>query len=773
VRVWTWLGRHDPGYGALRRAARTAIVMPALFAFGVVVLRNGDVATFSAFGTFSMLLFVDFNGTIRERVKSQLGLAVTGAVLVCLGTLASHPLWLAVAAMAAVAFLVLFVGSVSSVLASASTSLLLAFVLPVTLPGSAGSILPRLAGWGIASVVGLVAITVLWPAPRRDALRAGAIRACRALAERLRADVAVMQDASDSAAIADFERSVAVAAEAVAALHSSFLGTIYRPTNLSTSARTVVRLVDEINWLQTVVSQSVHHQVSPSEATARAHRAACRVKLAAASVLETGSELLERSGGSPKDLDEALARLTSARQAVEDGASTELPVRPAGSAKRPGAEEMVEQLVTALDPGFRAQELSYAVAQVAGNIALTAEAERRTWWQLLLGRQPGNLVGTFTAAIQRAGAQAERHSVWLHNSIRGAAALGIAVLVADVTGVEHSFWVVLGTLSVLRSNALNTGQNALRGVIGTAVGVVVGAGLLFLIGTNSTVLWILLPIAILVAGVAPTAISFAAGQAGFTVTLVLLFNIVAATGWRVGLYRIEDIALGCAVSLLVGLLFWPRGASAALRQALAEAYTDSADYLEATVAFGLGRCEKSPVAPPQPTTQALKAAAASRRLDDTFRTYLAERGGKRLPLSAVTASVTGVAGVRLVGDAILDLWMNHSVAADGDRAAARRELGSSTKLLSDWYRDLARQLVGQHPLPEPLRGDSIAAGQLVDAVRRDLSDESGRATSTAVRMIWTGDYLDAVRRLQPQIVGPVNLLGDDVASRRRVGRARP
>ena len=39
--------------------------------------------------------------------------------------------------------------------------------------------------------------------------------------------------------------------------------------------------------------------------------------------------------------------------------------------------------------------------------------------------------------------------------MRGAIALGLAVLVADLTGVQHSFWVVLGTLTVLRSNALS------------------------------------------------------------------------------------------------------------------------------------------------------------------------------------------------------------------------------------------------------------------------------------------------------------------------------
>jgi uncharacterized membrane protein YccC len=765
VRIWAWLGRHDPGYGAFRRAARTAIVMPVLFAVGTLVLRSGDAATFAAFGSFSMLLFVDFNGTLLQRVQSQIGLAVSGAILLCLGTLASHPVWVAAVAMTVVAFAILFVGSVSSVLASSSTALLLAFILPVTLPGSIEAIPARLAGWGLAAVVSILAITVLWPAPIRDPLRMGVIRASRALASRLRADVAVMVSDRDADMARDYDRAVVEADDAIAALHAGFLGTIYRPTNLSTSARTIVRLVDELNWLQTVVSQSAGGEAPPSAASRDASRAACAVKTAAAEVLERGAELLEHAGADAAGLDAALARLTESRRAVEDGASSERTIRRGESA---------DELVTALDPLFRAQELSYAVAQVAGNIALTAAAERRTWWERLLGRQPGNLVSTLHAALQRAGAQAERHSVWLHNSIRGAAALGIAVLLADLTGVEHSFWVVLGTLSVLRSNALATGQNALRGVLGTVVGVLIGAGLLFVIGTNGIVLWLLLPVAILVAGIAPTAISFAAGQAGFTVTLVLLFNIIAPIGWSVGLYRIEDIALGCGVSLVVGLLFWPRGASAALRQALAEAYADSADYLEASVAFGLGRCERSALSAPvpRPTAQGLRAAAASRRLDDTFRTYLAERGSKRLPLARVTASVTGVAGVRLTGDAILDLWKDHDLPADGDRSAAREELGNTSRLLGNWYRDLARQLVTQHPLPEPLADDSVADGQLVAAVRRDLSDKAGKATATAIRMVWTGEYLDSVRRLQPEIVGPVNLLGDDVSSRQRVGRSR-
>ena len=47
-------------------------------------------------------------------------------------------------------------------------------------------------------------------------------------------------------------------------------------------------------------------------------------------------------------------------------------------------------------------------------------------------------------------------------------------------------------------------------------------------------------------------ISFAAGQAAFTVVVIVLFNIIAPAGWRIGVLRVEDVALGCAASLVAG-----------------------------------------------------------------------------------------------------------------------------------------------------------------------------------------------------------------------------
>ena len=753
-----WLRAHDPDYGAVRRAARTALIMPAVFALGAKAIGNPVLATFAAFGSFAMLLLVDFTGSIKDRLFAQAALGVACAVLICFGTLASHTAWLAAAAMALVAFAVLFAGVVSSVLASATTTLLLAFILPVSLPGPASSIPDRVAGWGLAAAASLLAISLLWPAPARNPVRTAVIAACRAMADRLRAEVAYVMSSGAANAEEAHRAAVARSDDAMHRVQRVFLATPYRPTGLATDARAVIRLVDELRWLSSLVLRSapVHH---PPRRTPQV----CAVKVAAADVLEGAAELLQTPRRAGHGLSAALAEMRSALADLEQATLTLLPARTAASHD---GKEHAQEVVSSLDPSFRAQELSFVVAQIATNTEFAAAAARRSWRDRLLGRQPEGFDGPFTSARARAAAHLERTSLWLHNSLRGAVALGLAVLVADLSSVQHGFWVAFGTLSVLRSNALSTGQSVLRALAGTAAGFLVGGALVYLIGTNTAVLWVLLPFAILLAGLAPATVSFAAGQAAFTLTLLILFNIIAPAGWRIGLVRAEDVALGGVVSLAVGLLFWPRGAVAALGRALAAAYVDSAHYLADAVAYGVGRCDPTGPQAAAPREQAERAAAAARRLDDTFRGYLSERGAKPAPLAEVTGLVTGVVGVRLTADAVLDLW-DRDGAPQGDRSAARRQLMIAAANLTGWYDHFAAGLTGSKEIPEPLAPDQVTDGQLVTAVGHDLQDSDGQATLTGVRVIWTGDHLDAARRLQAALVEPARTAVSEPGGRLR------
>ena len=142
--------------------------MPAMFAVGVEVIGNPAVATFAAFGSFAMLLLVDF---ARADARSAAGA----------GGARGHRRRVRLRRHAGLAFGVaccgrdgaggvrgVFAGVVSSVLAGATTSLLLAFILPVSLPG------PRLLDPGSAGRLGsgggggALAVALLWPAPARD-----------------------------------------------------------------------------------------------------------------------------------------------------------------------------------------------------------------------------------------------------------------------------------------------------------------------------------------------------------------------------------------------------------------------------------------------------------------------------------------------------------------------------------------------------------------------------------------------------------------------------
>src|SRR6185312_233897 len=100
---------------------------------------------------------------------------------------------------------------------------------------------------------------------------------------------------------------------------------------------------------------------------------------------------------------------------------------------------------------------------------------------------------------------------------------------------------------------------------------------------------------------------------------------------------------------------------------------------------------------------------------DAFRGYLGERGAKPVALAEVTSLVTGVAGLRLAGDAVLELWRGDG-AQGGDRQAARRELTAGTERMTGWYADFALSLADQGRVPDPLPADDRADGRLVDAV---------------------------------------------------------
>jgi hypothetical protein len=346
--------------------------------------------------------------------------------------------------------------------------------------------------------------------------------------------------------------------------------------------------------------------------------------------------------------------------------------------------------------------------------------------------------------------------VWFRNAVRAGAGLALAVAVVEITDVEHGFWVVLGTLSVLRSNALGTGATALRAVGGTAVGFVVGSAVMIGVAGHTVLLWVLLPLAVLVSGVAPSMISFAAGQAAFTLVVIILFNIIQPTGWKVGLTRIEDVAIGCGVSIVVGILFWPRGAMAALGRALSDAFVMSSGYLGDAVVRLTTPNGRVDMAPGQRASH-----TAYLRLDDAFRQFLAERGAKLVPVEVVANLFTGSNRIRLAAftlSALPVLPPEQGLSELESVAVAGAVLRDSYASSHRWYEEFGEVLRGQRgALDPPPEHDETLHGVLRNAFDDARVGRRGDQLRTMLQMLWADELLETQRQVQADLAGSVEL----------------
>jgi uncharacterized membrane protein YccC len=724
--------------------------MPLAFGLAHLLFSNPQVGLFAAFGSFALLLLVEFQGRPRSRLASYVLVFVIGTVLISLGTVASTHKIAAVAAMAVIGFAVLFAGIASPTVATASTAVLLLFVLPVAVAAPNSAVGPRLVGWVGAGILCIPACMLIWPPPWHDDLRRRLSTAASAVSQLAEARASGRADA---------EAQAKVQTE-LALLRQQFRGTPYPPTGAAASAVGLAKLVGRIEWV------AGNEMLTAPDTASAAWPAVCAVIRAVAETLRLSASLICDGAGHPVDDPTVIHAVRESIQQLDQLVATEISTAVSALIDPQTIGDKADDLSVTpsrgddddhgtaplLDPTFHARALGIAAEMVA-DAALEAAGARPSADRRLGPDEPN--VGR--PILSRLLSHLSFRSVWFRNAVRGAAGLAIAVAVVEITDVEHGFWVVLGTLSVLRTNALGTGATALRAIGGTAVGFLVGSAVMVGVANHTVLLWVLLPLAVLLSGVAPSMVSFAAGQAGFTLVVVILFNIIDPLGWKVGLTRIEDVAIGCAVSIVVGLLFWPRGATAALGHALSDAFVTSSGYLSDAVERLTTTSYNVDTGP------GLRAShRAYLRLDDAFRQYLAERGAKVVPVETVSNLFTGSNRIRLAANALSSLPVAlpapglpelESVTVAG--AVLRDSYASSHR----WYEEFADVLAGRRDSldPPPVR-DKTLQDTLHSAFDDARVRQRGDRLRMTLQMIWADELLEAQRRVQADLAGSADLL---------------
>ena len=683
---------------AALRAVRATIVVPCLFALTFKVIGDAQMTLFAVFGSFAQLITVTFGGTRRDKAVAHLGLAAAGAVAVTIGTVASGSAWLAALVTIPVAFVIFFAGSAGPSAAGGVTPCLFAYILPIASTGTVSVLPSRIEGWLLASAASTLAVLLLSPRPSGDRLRALAAKLATALADWLAAAVK-----ADPQTAADGEVAVAAKDELI----NAWIATPYRPIGLAAADQGLAAVIHLLEWCTSLIADAADGHLDLPAAGA------------------ADRELLT-------DSVQALGQVA----AVLSGQQVEIDLEPVHQARIASASHLRELgddpaiAVRRADYAFHAQTIGICVAATVSQAVIAAR--RASAAQATQG---------LVRAARVIASDASMRSVWFRNSARGAIALAAAVAIAKVTDVEHAFWVVLGTLSVLRTSATATGQTALRGLAGTIAGFAVGAALLVGMGTSPTVLWVAFPLAILVAAYTPGTAPFVVGQAAFTVTIVVLFNLLVPAGWQVGLLRVEDVGIGCAVSLVVGFLFWPRGASSIVGDNLADAFRSGASYLAGAASWALGDRESQPA-------HAAAASASGHRLDDAIRGYLTEQGTKRLSKADLWALVMGAMRLRVTARSMASPPARTD-PRDGDgrlHAALERQVAE----LASFYDNLAVEVArpsrtAPAPASVPLPRSQLSSAALAPA---------GQATAFQPEALWVGLHLDSLAAHAASLIDP-------------------
>jgi uncharacterized membrane protein YccC len=681
IAAWGWLRRKDPGLTTVRRAARTAIVACTGFYACRYGLDNRVLATYALFGAVALGALSQIPGTAAQRARTLLAMLPVGAVLVTAGTLLSVSNWTAAAGMFALGFLVSYAGVGGPRLVGLATGLQLLYILPCFPPYAPGTLGYRLAGLALAVVLLAVAELVLWPDPPPvpyEHRLGGAVLALTGCLTDLADAVGGDPQARDRLA-----GRLPEATEAGQAIRPSRLPPAERPASASRRDRALsdaggaARLV--LGRSVDVFFDRVRKPLGAAEASTLLREAAAGARAAAAHLCGTGP---------PPEVDpilQAMAEFRAARRRVPPDAAH--PDR-----LRLGA------LALAIADGVK---VVVAAVRVASGAPIHPDTTPQS-------AQPGPFWYAYHPGLSLWWHRFREHltprSVYFQGALRLALALAVARLLAGLLDLSHGFWVLLATLTLLRTSAAETRSTLRPALVGTVLGAILAGGLLLVVGGQEQVYAIALPLVMLVGFVAGRLLGPGWGQALFTVVVALVFAQVAPVNWQLAEARVLDVTLGAVVGVLAGLFAWPRGGAGELHRAAANFMAACAAVVRETVAVLTEAAA--------PGHAVAVARQRGQLAEASYALYQSERADPRAVVADWQATLlAGHHGVR-GAEALL------RYCPTGRMVACRRQLATAAATVAEAYEELAERL--RRHRPAPAAGPHLPPEEWPDGLGADL-----------------------------------------------------
>ncbi len=560
--VREWLEAKDPGFVAIKRAARVSVATFIGFYFSLYVVRETQMAFFASFGCVALGALSEVTGQPRQRTKTYLAAFVAGVILVTLGTLLAFNTWAAAAGMLVVGFTVAYAGVGGSRVVSAATGLQLLYILPSFPP-----YVPESLGWrllGLAVAVGLLVITdrLLWPPPVPTPFSRRLAEAIRGIRGRL---AALSEPNGDQQTRSESDA-------APISLRLSRIPLLQRPTGPGRRDRAAIQAVTLLRGLEARVA-------ALTELTAT--YPVPLQQLRGAKLLEVTTHSLDQSAAALDDSDvENNSRSEPDPASVEAVLSDYIHRREA----LPVSAEVDHDLGLRLRLAVVIEELAIWTRDlaVATKIMLgerVAEPEAKSI------AEPFWYATRSTASLWYARFRGHftPRSVFFQNAIRLAVGLAAARLVAGLLDLSHGFWVLLATLTLMRTSVAATRAAVIPAFVGTVIGGLGMAVVLGLAGGNSHFYEIAFPVFLIFGLAAGPVAGPLVGQAAFTLMVATLFAQMAPVTWRLAEVRITDVVLGGVLGAVIGLVVWPRGATGEMRRTTKASLTNAATDLESTV----------------------------------------------------------------------------------------------------------------------------------------------------------------------------------------------
>ncbi|WP_346163123.1 FUSC family protein [Streptomyces bangladeshensis] len=559
-----------------RRAVRVTLVAAA----GFYPFRYGFdrpvAATYALFTVVALGGLSTIPGTGRQRAAFMARLLPVCWALVAVGTCLSVRTWSAVLGMLVVGFTLAFSAVGGPRPAGAAPGLHLLYILPSFPPYDPGSLGDRLLGTTTGVALFVAAEALLFPEPAPLSYRERAARAAL-VAERCAARLAAAPGALAGP-------DLRAAQGASQALRSLSVPEAERPAGPGVRERA---LTHTGLALRTLLGRLAQLPSGRGDGTAADVTAVLR----AVAGLAAATAACLRAGTSPAPRQEELIAARARLSAVSEGP----PAVDAGAGAGAGADAGVRLPPAVLRCHAAVLEVADA-ALATGAAADLAVRGRHPSVRLPPGRFWYATIRAPMLWWHRALGHAGRRSVFFQNAVRMALALTAVRFVAGVDTLPHGFWAMLATLTLTRTTLGETWSTIRLALAGTLAGALVSAGVLILVGADTAVYAVLLPVWMLCAFTVGPVRGVGWAQGLFTVLVALVFAQLAQPTWRLAEVRMLDVLVGSAIGAVFGVLAWPRGAHDELRRAAAELLRRAAEIVVATSASVAGGT--TPAAPP-------------------------------------------------------------------------------------------------------------------------------------------------------------------------------